>query len=215
YVTKPINLKILLARIRAGQRIVLLQNEVEKEKHEIQQFTADLSLANRRLEMMANTDILTGLPNRRYALTRLEQEWETALRFNRPISLLILDLDHFKSVNDSHGHDAGDIVLSHAAKLMKAAARTSDVVCRLGGEEFLVIATNTDGATAVLLAERIRSAIQTYQPKNIPLAKPVTVSIGVAGAFGKKPGWSELIKLADQALYKAKANGRNLVQLAS
>lgn len=215
YVTKPVNLRILLARIRAGQRIVLLQKEVEKEKQDIQRYTAELSLANRRLEMMANTDILTGLPNRRYAMGRLEQEWETAQRFNRPLSILMLDLDHFKSVNDTLGHDVGDIVLAHAAKLMKAAARTSDIACRLGGEEFLVIATNTDGATAVLLAERIRSAIQTYQPKNITLAKPITVSIGVAGAFGKKPGWNELIKLADQALYKAKANGRNAVQLAS
>lgn len=215
YVNKPVNLRVLLARINAGQRIVMLQDEVAKEKQDIQRFSAELAVANRRLEMMANTDILTGLPNRRYALNRLEQEWNTAQRFNRPLSVLMLDLDHFKSVNDALGHDAGDLVLAHAAKLMKAAARTSDIVCRLGGEEFLVIATNTDGATAVLLAERIRSAIQTHQPKDIALTRPLSISIGVAGSVGNKPGWKELIKLADQALYKVKAGSRNAVQLAS
>ena len=215
YVTKPVSLRVLLARIRAGQRIVMLQQEVEKEKQDIQRFSAELAVANRRLEMAANTDILTGLPNRRYALTRLEQEWDTAQRYNRPVSVLMLDLDHFKSVNDTLGHDAGDIVLAHAAKLMKAAVRTSDIACRLGGEEFLVIATNTDGAAALLLAERIRSAIQTHQPKDLTLTRPVTVSIGVAGSVGSKPGWKELIKLADKALYKVKAGNRNAVQLAS
>jgi len=215
FVTKPVSLRVLLARIRAGQRIVLLQQEVEQEKHDIQRYSAELAVANRRLGMMANTDILTGLPNRRYALTRLEQEWDTAQRYNRPLSVLMLDLDHFKSVNDTLGHDAGDVVLAHAAKIMKAAARASDIACRLGGEEFLVIATNTDGATAVLLAERIRSAIQTNQPNGISLIRPVTISIGVAGSVGSKPGWQELIKLADQALYKVKAGKRNAVQLAS
>ncbi len=214
YVTKPVNLRILLARIRAGQRIVMLQQEVEREKQEIHRFSSELAVANRQLGMMANTDILTGLPNRRYALARLEQEWDAAQRYNRSLSVLMLDLDHFKSVNDTLGHDAGDIVLAHAAKLIKAAARTSDVACRLGGEEFLVIATNTDGATAILLAERIRSAIQTHQPAELRLIRPVTISIGVAGSVGSKPGWKELIKLADQALYKVKAGCRNAVQLA-
>lgn len=215
FVTKPVSLRVLLARIHAGQRIVLLQQEVEQEKQDIQRYSAELAVANRRLGMMANTDILTGLPNRRYALTRLEQEWDTAQRYNRPLSVLMLDLDHFKSVNDTLGHDAGDVVLAHAAKIMKAAARASDIACRLGGEEFLVIATNTDGATAVLLAERIRSAIQTNQAKDVGLLRPITVSVGVAGSVGSKPGWQELIKLADQALYKVKTGSRNAVRLAS
>jgi diguanylate cyclase (GGDEF)-like protein len=215
YVTKPVNLRILLARINAGQRIIMLQQEVEQEKLDIKRFSDELAVANRRLAMMANTDILTGLPNRRYALTRLEQEWNTAQHYNRPLSVLMLDLDHFKSVNDTLGHDAGDTVLAHSAKLMKAASRTSDIVCRLGGEEFLVIATNTDGATALLLAERIRNAIQTNQPKDLSLIRPITVSIGVAGTIANKPDWKELIKLADHALYQVKADKRNAVQLAS
>lgn len=214
YVTKPVSLRVLLARIRAGQRIILLQQEVEREKHEIQRVNAELIVANRQLGTMANTDILTGLPNRRYALSRLEQEWDTAQRHHRPLSVLMLDLDYFKSVNDTLGHDAGDLVLAHAAKLIKAACRASDIACRLGGEEFLVIATNTDGNTALLLAERIRNAIQTQQVPGLKLSRPMTVSIGVAGSVGDKPGWNALIKLADLALYKVKANSRNAALLA-
>jgi two-component system cell cycle response regulator len=165
--------------------------------------------------MIANTDILTGLPNRRYALSRLEQEWEAAQRYSRPLSVLMLDLDHFKSINDTLGHDAGDAVLVHAAKILKSTARAIDIACRHGGEEFLVIAPNTDGAAALLLAERIRLAIQAQQPQDLALTRPITVSIGVAGSLGSKPGWKTLIKLADQALYQIKAGGRNAVHLAS
>jgi len=213
YVTKPVNLRILLARIRAGQRIATLQQELEKEKQEIEHYNAELAVANRRLSVIANTDMLTGLPNRRYALKRLQQEWEAVQRYKKPVSVLMLDLDHFKSVNDTLGHDTGDLVLTHAAKLMKAAVRATDVACRFGGEEFMVIATNTDGQTALLLAERIRQAIQVHQPKGIALPKPVTVSIGVASSAGHKFGWQELIKMADTALYKVKTGSRNAVLL--
>ncbi|PPD24663.1 MAG: diguanylate cyclase response regulator [Methylobacter sp.] len=215
YVTKPVNLKILLARIRAAQRITNMQLALEKDKEDIQRANAELATANRRLNIMANTDILTGIPNRRYALSRLNQEWETAKRYKRPISVLVLDLDYFKTVNDTLGHDAGDEVLVHSAKLMKSAARASDIVCRFGGEEFLVIATNTDANASLLVAERIRKLIQTCQPKNLALPRRITVSIGVACSVGHKTGWNELIKFADQALYQVKSSGRNATQLAS
>lgn len=214
YVTKPISLRVLLARLRAGRRIITLQNELEKESRDIQRYTAELAVANRRLKSMANTDVLTGLPNRRYALNRLEQESATALRANQPLSVLMLDLDYFKSVNDTLGHDVGDQVLIHTASLVRATARTNDIVCRLGGEEFLIIAPNTDGTTALLLAERIRSAIEKSQPKGLVLRQPITVSIGVAGSIGAKPGWKELMKWADDALYLVKQGNRNGVQLA-
>ncbi|MDO9422688.1 MAG: diguanylate cyclase [Methylobacter sp.] len=214
YVTKPVSLRMLLARIRAGQRIIMLQHELEKESRDTQRYTAELAAANRRLKLMANTDILTNLPNRRYALSRLEQESAGALRTRQPLSVLMLDLDHFKSVNDTLGHDVGDQVLTHAAKLMRATARSNDIVCRLGGEEFLIIAPNTDGATALLLAERIRSVIEKNQLQGLVLARPVTVSIGVAGSLGAKPDWKELMKWADEALYRVKQGSRNGVQLA-
>ncbi|MGZ4976096.1 MAG: GGDEF domain-containing response regulator [Methylobacter sp.] len=214
YVTKPISLRVLLARLRAGQRIITLQNELEKESRDIQRYTVELAAANRRLKLMANTDILTGLPNRRYAMNRLEQESATALRANQPLSVLMLDLDHFKSVNDTLGHDVGDQVLIHAANLMRTSARTNDVVCRLGGEEFLIIAPNTDGTTAMLLAERIRNSIEQNQPEKLALRYPITVSIGVAGSVGAKPSWKELMKRSDDALYQVKQSSRNGVQLA-
>ncbi len=214
YLSKPVNHKILLARIRAGQRIANLQQALEKEKQEMQRANAELAVANRRMNIIANTDILTNLPNRRYALSRLTQEWEANLRYHRSISLLMLDLDHFKSINDSLGHDVGDLVLIHVAKLMKAVIRATDIACRFGGEEFLIIAPNTEGKTAVLLAERIRKTIQSHQPKKIKLTQPITISIGVASSTGNKPGWNKLIKMADTALYKVKARSRNAVELA-
>jgi len=214
YVTKPISLRVLLARIRAGQRIIMLQQELEKESRDIQRYTAELAAANRRLKSMANTDVLTGLPNRRYALNRLEQESATALRNNQALSVLMLDLDYFKSVNDTLGHDAGDKVLVHAAKMMRNTARSNDIVCRLGGEEFLIIAPNTDGTTALSLAERIRRCIEENQPQGVALTRPMTVSIGVAGSVGGKAGWEELVKWADDALYRVKQGKRNGVELA-
>lgn len=214
YVTKLVSLRELLSRLRAGQRIVMLQQEVEKERCDIQRYTKELAANNRRLELIAHTDVLTELPNRRYALSRLAQEFEAGLRLNRPLSLLMLDLDHFKVINDTFGHDTGDQVLAHTAKLIKQSARGSDIACRLGGEEFLVIAPNTDGATAMLLAERIRNAIEKNQPKDLVLRCPMTISIGVAGSTGNNPDWKELMLLADQALYRAKQGGRNGIQLA-
>jgi diguanylate cyclase (GGDEF)-like protein len=215
YITNTISWHVLLARIRAGHRTVVLQLELEKESQDIQHYTAELAAANRRLRILANTDMLTSLPNRRYALERLEQEWATAQRCKRPMSILMLDLDHFKSVNDSFGHDVGDLILSHAAKLMKGASRTSDIVCRLGGEEFLIIAPNTTGETALLLGERIRSVIEQNQHKKLAQHQPMTVSIGIAGSKDDKLDWNVLMKLADQALYSVKHSTRNNVQLAT
>ena len=215
YLTKPVSLRVLLAHIRAGHRIVVLKQELEKESRDIQHYTAELATANRRLRIMANTDILTSLPNRRYALERLAQEWATAQRCKLPMCVLMLDLDHFKSVNDTFGHGVGDQVLTHIAKLMKEASRANDIVCRLGGEEFLIIAPNTDGSVALLLAERIRISIEKNQYKGLVQHQLITVSIGVAGSVGDKPGWNELMKLADQALYCVKHRSRNRVQLAT
>ncbi|MGZ4954431.1 MAG: GGDEF domain-containing response regulator [Methylobacter sp.] len=209
YVTKSIDMRLLLASIRCGHRIVVRQQELEKENQDIQYHTAEQVATNRRLRILANTDALTSLPNRRYALERLEQEWATAQRCKRPMSLLMLDLDHFKLVNDSFGHDVGDQVLRHVASLMKEASRACDIVCRLGGEEFLIIAPNTSGNTALGLGERIRSAIEKNQYKELVQHQPMTVSIGIAGSMDDRLGWNGLMKLADQALYSVKHGTRN------
>lgn len=215
YVVKPPSVRVLNARIRAGQRIIALQQDLARERREIERFSAELAVANRRLELMANTDLLTGLPNRRYALDRLEQEWSTARRVNRPLSVLMLDLDRFKAINDTFGHDVGDQVLAHAAKVMRDAVRASDVVCRMGGEEFLVIAPNTDSAAALSLGERIRAAIEHHQPEALALSFPLTTSVGVASSGDATTDCNTLIKQADQALFQAKQGGRNSVRQAS
>lgn len=215
YVLKPPSLRVLNARIRAGQRIIALQQDLVRERQEIERFSAELAVANRRLELMANTDLLTGLPNRRYALDRLEQEWSAARRVSRPLSVIMLDLDRFKSINDTFGHDVGDQVLAHAAKVMRDAVRVSDVVCRMGGEEFLVIAPNTDSAAALRLGERIRAAIEQHQPAKLGLSFPLTASIGVASSTDATTDCKTLIKRADQALFQAKQGGRNSVRPAS
>lgn len=214
YISMPISLKALLARIRAAQRIISLQVEVERERKELQSYIAELAVANRRLELMANTDVLTGLSNRRHSLNRLEKEWQNSVQTGSPLSVLMLDLDHFKSVNDSLGHDAGDSVLVHVAKIIRACTRPSDIACRLGGEEFFIIASNTAAKEALLLAERIRRTIETHQVANVPLLKPMTVSIGVACSVKGSPTWKELMILSDNALYQVKREKRNSVKLA-
>jgi diguanylate cyclase (GGDEF)-like protein len=212
YVIKPVSLRVLLARIRAGQRIINLQQDLLKERKELERSTAELAKVNRRLQHLAHTDLLTALPNRRYALMRLEQEWSATQRFNRPLSVLMLDLDFFKLINDSAGHDVGDQVLAHTAKIMRETIRTNDVACRLGGEEFLIIAPNTDSAAALLLAERIRQTTEARQLSQVTLPQTVTVSIGVSSSTDCKSGWGELVKMADRAVYQAKEKGRNRVQ---
>ncbi|MCI0654440.1 MAG: diguanylate cyclase [Methylococcaceae bacterium] len=213
YVTKPVDFNILQARIRAGQRICALQAELSKEHAELEHRSKALALANRKLEQAANTDLLTGLPNRRYGLHRLDQEFAQAQRYGRPLSVMILDLDHFKSVNDSLGHAAGDEVLKYAARIMQQALRNFDTLCRWGGEEFIAIVPDTGLAAASKLAERLRCALASENPKGLALKRLVTVSIGVA-AYPAGRDVEHLLHLADQALYRAKDRGRNRVEAA-
>jgi two-component system cell cycle response regulator len=209
YVVKPVSTRVLAARIRAGRRILQLQEELTREHQAIQRYASELMITNRRLDQATKTDMRTELPNRRYAFSRIEQEWATALRTGRPLSLLVLDLDHFKQINDLHGHDVGDQVLIHAARLIRSSVRLSDIACRVGGEEFIVIAPNSDLNAARQLGERIRLTIQQTQPAGISTPKPLTVSIGVAMSTPKMTHWQDLIKRADKALYKVKQSGRN------
>jgi len=214
YVIKPPSVRVLKARIRAGQRIITLHKKLARERKEIERYSSELAAANRRLELMAHTDQLTGLPNRRYAMDRLEQEWAEARMFGRPLSIMMLDLDGCKSLIDTLGHDAGDQALVHAARVMRETVRTSDIVCRMGGEEFLVITPDTGGAAATQTAERIRSAIERQQPAELELSRPLTASIGVADS-ASAASLKDLLLKADNALYQIKQSGRNGVRHAS
>ena len=167
------------------------------------------------LERIATTDLLTGLPNRRAFLTALETEILRACRSGEPLSLAILDIDHFKRVNDRHGHPAGDAVLVDAAEKMRAAVRAGDVVGRIGGEEFAILMPSTPTDGAALVCERLRAAIGA-RPVDVAGTIGVAVTLSTGIALLRAGELSDgLISRADAALYEAKTAGRNRVRLAA
>jgi hemerythrin len=176
--------------------------------------TQALTDANQRLEDLANTDTLTGLPNRRYALYRFAMEWETAQRDGKPLACMMVDADGFKQVNDTHGHDAGDAVLRALSTQLNDAVRTDDIVCRLGGDEFLIICAGTPLNGAMRLAETIRQKVAALR---VPAGAGEwcgSISVGVAARTASMKGLEDLMKAADQGVYVAKHNGRNCVATA-
>jgi diguanylate cyclase (GGDEF)-like protein len=174
--------------------------------------TAKLAASMDKLEDMAVTDQLTGLSNRRRLMDEGAKSLALARRGGRPCSALMLDLDHFKAVNDTHGHAAGDAVLAHVAAVLRALVRQSDVLARYGGEEFALLAPDTGIEEALLLAERLRRVVEE-SPVGIGEKRLIiTVSIGAAEASGKAPDLAALLDRADQALYSAKEGGRNRVE---
>src|SRR5581483_381286 len=161
-------------------------------------------------EENALTDELTRLPNRRYMAQRFLQEMQRARRYHKELAFVMIDIDHFKQVNDTYGHLQGDQVLAELAKILTAAKRESDVAARYGGEEFALILHETDPEGAMVLAERIRASVeQATFPGNLKL----TISIGVA-ATNDETQFTSLMEKADEALYEAKEGGRNRVVLA-
>jgi len=203
--------KGLHTRLRAVQRMIHLQAAWEKDRAQLRQIAAELAVANRRLANAALTDLLTGLPNRRSALEQLEQAWRAASRSGQPITVMVIDIDHFKSINDTYGHAVGDLVLREAAAVLRASARREDSVCRFGGEEFLVICPNTDLDAAWQSAERLRANLSARRIAIGNTTRTLTVSIGVAAREPATGDIDALISSADQALYAAKKAGRNKV----
>ncbi len=188
--------------------------------------TANLSLqtANdvRRITLLEHesaTDSLLGIYNRRYLDRRLIEEFARARRYSLPLSVLLLDIDNFKHVNDTYGHPVGDLVLKHLSGLIVQCLRDSDVATRYGGEEFMILAPNTPAPSAMVLAERLRIRIEssplvvTGGPEK-KLVLRITTSIGVAGTGEGATDSQALIKNADDALYRAKEKGRNRVVLS-
>jgi diguanylate cyclase (GGDEF)-like protein len=174
----------------------------------------DLVRQGDELQRLATIDSLTGLYNRRHFQVLAEAEWSRFQRYNRPLSLLIFDIDHFKLVNDLYGHDVGDRALAHLAALCRQNKRASDVFARLGGDEFAALLPETDLVQAHSVAERMRQALVDAEFFGHDKRVAITVSIGAASATLSMAGIHSLIKNADQALYKAKAEGRNRTVLA-
>ena len=175
----------------------------------LQQAMAD----KEKLERLANFDSLTGLYNRRTILGKLHELINRANRYKEDFSLIMLDIDHFKSVNDHYGHLTGDEVLEKIATLTRRNTRDTDIVGRYGGEEFIIILPKTNLSSAWVAAERIRSIIEKAEMKDsVGNVFAITVSQGVAGWEGGEDA-NSLISRADEALYKAKGKGRNRVQI--
>jgi two-component system chemotaxis response regulator CheY len=198
YLVKPVDPVELTARVRVGLRL--------------QKALADLAAKNEILEKLALTDVLTGLANRRAFVDALEAELSRVHRHDRRASVLFLDLDEFKRVNDTHGHAVGDEVLAGFSQVLKRRCRRGDLAARIGGEEFAVLLPTTGRVPAALVAERIRRATESH-PLGNSVEVPVTVSIGVASTEDSTEPYepAELLGRADAALYRAKAGGRNRV----
>lgn len=172
-----------------------------------------LNRQNRKVTELSFIDELTGLGNRRYLNSITENLYLQSQRHPRPVSLALLDFDHFKQVNDNFGHPAGDRVLQVFSKAVLAETREADVVARLGGEEFCVLMPNTDTKNAQAVAERIRQRISTLSPQELGIPVSVTISLGLATAHTGNTTFNRLYSRADQALYQAKTNGRNRVEI--
>jgi two-component system, cell cycle response regulator len=201
YLTKPFDEGELIARVKAHLKIKHLQDEL-KEK-------------NALLQELSGTDDLTKLANRRRFMEQFANEFARAKRYKTELSFLILDLDFFKQVNDSHGHLAGDSVLVQIAKVMKESVRSSDLVGRYGGEEFGLLLPETGLKGSRVYADRIRKRIEDTRFE----AAGKLIHVTVSGGISSYPEISvetvdELWRKADQALYRAKQNGRNRIELA-
>jgi two-component system, cell cycle response regulator len=202
YLTKPFDSQELRARLHVGQRILDLQDA--------------LITARDELQFQATHDTLTGVANRGVIFDTLRREASRQTREGSGFGIILLDLDHFKWVNDTHGHAAGDAVLKETARRMAGCVRPYDVVGRYGGEEFLVVLPACDATSMPKLAERLRQAI-CAQPIAMPSGEvTITASMGVAVSTVERPiGPDTLLHDADQALYRAKSLGRNRAEMAS
>ena len=201
YLTKPFDAEELRARIHVGERIVSLQN--------------NLLAARDELEFRATHDALTCVWNRGAVLDALQRECLRQVREGGSVGTIMIDLDHFKLINDTHGHPCGDAVLHEVVRRIDTCVRPYDTVGRYGGEEFLVVVPSADEVGTLRMAERIREAIQATPAITQKGPVPMTASLGVAvSGGGRLLNPEALLHLADDALYRAKARGRNCCELA-
>jgi len=186
--------------------------EVIQLNLELEHKRKELSEANARLELLAMTDQITELYNRHYFFQVAQHFWEESRRYKLPLTVMMMDLDDFKSVNDTHGHLFGDVVLAEAAARLKSKTRKSDILARYGGEEIVLLASNTDIATGLVLAERLRMGVASAPFVMGACSATVTISVGISGTeLGDFASFDALLDSSDQALYSAKHAGKNCV----
>ena len=206
YISKPFRVEELLARVAVAIRL-------KRERDSLRQSAEESRRRAEAASEMSMTDALTGLQNR-YGLQReLQRALSEARRYERPLACLLLDIDFFKSVNDEYGHAAGDAALMQTARVLTEAVRGSDVVCRYGGEEFLILAPETTLEGALALAEKIRAAAASRDFGDGERVFSFTLSAGAAQLRSDESG-NDMIARADEALYQAKQLGRNRVEAA-
>ncbi|MCB2217506.1 sensor domain-containing diguanylate cyclase [Desulfofustis glycolicus] len=214
YIVKPFKPKVLHARIRGGERLIRSHQTIIADRETIRSYVDRLAAANHTLQDLAMTDVLTGLPNRRSALSRLKEVVAEARRHHSPLSCIMLDIDHFKKINDRWGHDIGDRVLKQIADVLSSSARGYDLVSRIGGEEFLVICAHSNLDESRQLAERLRQAAANTVISHNEETIAITISCGVATWDETMVDGEDMTTAADQALYQAKRRGRNRVAVA-
>jgi diguanylate cyclase (GGDEF)-like protein len=199
-----------IGRDRAADLASLL--EIIQLNLELERKRKELSEANARLELLAVTDQITQLYNRHYFFQVSQHFWEEAKRYKLPLTLVMMDIDNFKAVNDNYGHLFGDHVLQDAAVRLKSNTRKSDILARYGGEELILLASNTDLQTGLVLAERLRLSVASGPFTMGNCSASVTISVGVSGTeLGDFSSFDALLDSSDQALYGAKRVGKNCV----
>ncbi len=218
YVTKPINKTELLARVSSVLQLKYERDRRKSREKELLEALGQLRHANEILRRLSAIDGLTGLANRRNFDEFIEREWRRAVRDKKPISIIMMDIDHFKAYNDHYGHQGGDDCLKKVASVIaETVKRPADLASRYGGEEFVVVLPETEIKGAAELAERLRMEVEAMgnPHEHSSASKVVTISVGVASLIPERGmAHSELVELADKALYAAKRDGRNRVQVA-
>ncbi|MBT3203717.1 MAG: diguanylate cyclase [Gammaproteobacteria bacterium] len=203
-------LNSLFHQVSARNKDLLKLNQTLEAK--VAERTKALSDANIHLEELALTDTLTDLPNRRHAMRLLDALWTESIQNNKPLSCMMIDADHFKEVNDTYGHDAGDVVLKELAKTLQHSYRNDDIVCRLGGDEFLVICPDTDHDGGLYIAEIVCKTVSSLKVPTGDGFWNSSISVGVATREAEMNGLDDLIKVADKGVYAAKQDGKNCVR---
>lgn len=214
FLSKPFHEAELLARLRAWTRLVSLQEQLTARHQESTRLAAELIEVNRRLNDLATINEVTGLPNRRHAMRRLEELWSVTSRYGHALTAAVLDIDRFKLVNDTHGHAVGDLVLKHVASMLSQSVRTADIACHFSGDEFLALFPHQTVATVSIWADRFKKMLAEQPLVHNGIALNVTCSIGLAERTENIPDAAALLHSADLALYATKRAGRDGVQAA-